>query len=761
MGLSSGTLLGPYEILATLGAGGMGEVYRARDTRLGRQVAIKVIPTALLGEGDRLRRFEQEARSASALTHPNILTIFDLGTHEGAPFLVMELLEGQTLTERLSRARLPIPKALDYAVQMAQGLAAAHAKGIVHRDLKPDNVFITTQDRVKLLDFGLAKQLSWPASGGQTELPTQAFGSGTEAGVILGSVGYLSPEQARGEAADTRSDVFSFGCVLYEMLGGRRAFAGGSAIETLHAILKVEPPRLATQVAGLPSDLERTVERCLAKRPEERYASAVELARSLQALAPGPASDKALALVEPQAKSLLVLPFADLSPGKDNEYFADGLTEELIGDLSRIGSLRVISRTTAMGLKHTPKSLPILAQELAVRFVLEGSVRRAGNNLRISAQLVDAATDAHLWSKKFNGTLDDVFDIQERVSRAITEALKVRLTDSEDRRMAKRPMASIKVFDGYLKARMALEDWSLTGLKEAERLLIEGLELAEDNPLLLAGLAKVYFEHVDRGLKGEEGLAIAEAYAQRALAQDPECAPALLVLGLVQHFKGNLEGGIGLLKRALETDPNDTEILFWFAWFKLWITGQAAEALVAAERALALDPGSPLSHLAVGWVHYVEGRADQVLQAMDGLPVEHPMIRYLVALALDTAGRRSEALALLASIEPQPEFDAGQHYCLLLKFALQGEVQRFPDALRPEFVRLAELDACTAIFFALSYALAGQAETAMDWLEKAIPRGYFNHPYLSHHPHTAALRGHPRFERILAEVKQTWGAFKA
>jgi len=758
MGLTSGTYLGPYEVVDPVGAGGMGEVYRARDSRLGRLVAIKVISPSLVGDEDRRRRFELEARAAGALNHPNILTIFDVGQHEGAPYLVMELLEGETLAQRLKGAPLVVAKALDYALQMIEGLAAAHAKGIIHRDLKPDNIFLTSQDRVKLLDFGLARQVSSPLLSGQTELPTQAVGKGTEAGAILGTVGYLSPEQARGEVADERSDLFSFGCVLYEMLTGQRAFARPSAIETLHAILKDEPPRLASLPAGVPG-LEQTVARCLAKRPSDRFASAQLLAESLRGLPPNPASPSGPAV--PQEKSLVVLPFADLSPDQDNAYFADGLAEELIGELSRIGSLRVISRTTAMALKQTSKDLPTLARELGVRHVLEGSVRRAGNNLRISVQLVDAATDAHVWSEKYSGTLDDVFDIQEKVSRAITEALKVQLTISEDRRMAKRVMPSIKVFDCYLKARVALDAWSLEGLQEAERLLLEGLLLAEDNPLLMAGLAKVYWEHVDRALAGEEGLEVAEGWARKALARDPECAPALLVLGLAQHFRGDLGEAIRYLRRALETDPNDTEILFWLAWFQFWITGQSAEAMVAAQRCLALDPGSPMSHLAVGWAHYVEGRPELTLQVLEGLPTEHPMIAFLVALAQDASGRRAEGLALLEPIEPEPQFDAGRHYCLLLKFALQGAVERFPEAMRPEFVRLAELDACTSTFFAMAYAIAGQPETAIDWLERAEPRGYFNHPYLSRSTgHFASLKGVPRFEQLLVRLKATWEAFQ-
>ena len=759
MALADGTRLGPYEIITAIGAGGMGEVYRARDTRLGRLVAVKVLPGGVAADEGRLRRFEQEARAASALNHPNILAIHDIGVHDGAPYLVMELLEGQTLTQRLGGRALPVAVALDYALQLGDGLAAAHAKGIVHRDVKPDNVFVTNDGRVKVLDFGLARQPEAPV-GGAPEAATIAMAPRTEAGVILGTVGYMSPEQARGEPADIRSDVFSLGCVLYEMLGGQRPFARASAVETMHAIMMDEPRRLADVATSVPANLAAVVARCLEKRPGARFADAAEVVWALKGLQSTPSAVTAPA-AGPDDKSLVVLPFADLSPGRDNEYFADGLTEEIIGDLSRIGSLRVTSRTTAMALKGTTKSLPALARELAVRYVLEGSVRRAGNALRISVQLVDSATDAHVWSEKFGGTLDDVFDIQENVSRAVTEALKVRLTASEDRRMAKRPIGNFQVYDIYLRARRAMSSFTVAGLREGEQLLHEGLQVAGENPLLLAGLARVHFEHVDLALEGGEGLADAEDFARRALALDPECAPASLVLGLVEHFRGDLALAVQHLRRALESDPNDTDTLWWLAWFSLWITGQHQVALEAARRQVELDPGNPMSHVSVALAQYVQGRFTEALAAIEGLPNEHPMFAYVRALALVGAGRRDEALAVLEPFEPQAEFDMSLAYALLIKFAISGRGDRFPEVLDPALVRLADLDACTAVALTMCYAAVGDADTALDWLEKAVPRGYFNYPYLRHHdPFVASLRGVPRFERTMDVMKVKWEAFR-
>ena len=759
MALAPGTPLGPYEILASIGAGGMGEVYKARDTRLERAVAIKVLPAAIATDEARLRRFHLEARAASALNHPNILAIYDVGVHGGAPYLVMELLEGQTLAQYLDGRPLPVARALDIALQIGDGLAAAHAKGITHRDLKPANVFVTTGGHVKILDFGLAKQLPAFALAGQTELPTGEFVPGTEEGAILGTVGYMSPEQARGEPADRRSDIFSFGCILYEMLGGRRAFAGDSAVETLNAILKDDPPRLAGPGISIPEDLANTVARCLHKRPDARFGSAADLVLALRRLPPLSAPDGARSASD--HRSLVVLPFADLSPQRDNEYFSDGLTEEIIGDLARIGPLRVISRTTAMSLKQTPKSVPALARELGVRYVLEGSVRRAGNNLRISAQLVDSSSDTQVWSEKFSGTLDDVFDIQERVARAIAEALKVKLTASEDRRMARRPITSIQVYDCYLKARSAFNTYSPAGLREAERLLLEGLKVAGENALLLAGLGRVHFEYVGACLEGEEGLDEAEAFARRALALDAECGPALLTLGIAQHLRGNLAETVRLLKRAQQADPNDADTLWWLVWIGAWNTGQTREAMQAARRLVEVDPGSPLSHGSVAFVHFVEGRFDEALAASEGQPVDL-WWRWTRALFLVSVGRDAEALSVLEPVEPEEGFYVARDYALLLKFALKGERHRFPEVLRPELVRMAELDACTAVFLAMDYSLAGDTDAALDWLEKAVPRGYFNYPFLRMHDRcTAPLRGHPRFERLLDVMKRKWEAFRA
>ena len=410
MSPAPGASVGRYRIVAALGAGGMGEVYRALDTRLKREVALKVLPPDLVTDPDRKRRFLLEAQSAAALSHPRIATVYDADEADGVCYLAMELVAGAPLTERLRTGPVPTSEALALAVEVGEGLACAHAKGIVHRDLKPANVMIGVDGHVRLIDFGVAKLLEAGSGERTTDVATLA-------GRVVGTPAYMAPEQARGAAVDARADVFSFGLLLYELLTGRRPFDRGSWPDTVAAVLRDPAPPLAAGTAGLAtgvlSSLQRLLDHCLAKEMTDWPASMAEILRELEAirrLAEG--GSPTLSAVPTEQASIVVLPFENLSPDPDNAFFADGLTEELIADLSKIQSLRVISRTSAMHYKGTTKPLPVIAQELSVRHVLEGSVRRAGSNLRITAQLIDAATDAHRWAEKYTGTLDDVFDFR-------------------------------------------------------------------------------------------------------------------------------------------------------------------------------------------------------------------------------------------------------------------------------------------------------------------------------------------------------------
>jgi serine/threonine protein kinase len=468
--LASGSRLGPYEIVSPLGAGGMGEVYRAKDPRLGRDVAVKVLPASFSTDADRLRRFEQEARAAGLLNHPNITAVYDIGTHDGAPYVVSELLEGETLRNRLSAGPLPTRKALDYAIQIARGLAAAHEKGIVHRDLKPENLFVTNDGRVKILDFGLAKLRQLEAGG---EPGTNLLTAATEPGVVMGTMGYMSPEQVRGRAADARSDIFSFGTILHEMLSGRRAFQGETTADTITVILTKEPPDLSLTNQDVHPGLDRIIRHSLEKNPEERFQSASDLAFALGYLGedstesvpptPTPAPSAARSSVvrtrtsatvsDSSRASIAVLPFRNMSADKENEYFTDGITEEIINALTKIESLRVASRTSAFAFKGRNEDIRRIGEQLGVRTVLEGSVRRAGSRLRITAELVNVGDGYHLWSERYDREMEDIFAIQDEIALAIANTLKVRLLAADEGALVSRGTEDFEAYNHFLKGK--------------------------------------------------------------------------------------------------------------------------------------------------------------------------------------------------------------------------------------------------------------------------------------------------------------------
>ncbi len=476
MTLAPGLRLGPYEILGQLGAGGMGEVYRARDPRLARDVAIKVLPAELVQNPDRRRRFEREAKAAGALNHPNVLVIFDVGNDDGVPYVVSELLEGETLRQRLGGAALPQPEAVELAVQIASGLAAAHGKGIVHRDLKPENLFVTTSGLAKILDFGLAKVA--PPADSEAETVTGA--SATEPGKILGTLGYMSPEQLRGGRADHRSDIFSFGAVLYEMLSGIRPFHGESAADTMTAILAKDPAELASLGIGAAPELSRIVMRCLAKTPDGRFQSAPDLAFALKELSTSAVSLSATLLTPVDDRpSIAVLPFANLSADPEQAFFCDGMAEEVINALARVEGLRVVARTSSFAFREKQEDIREIGRRLDVRNLLEGSVRRAGDRLRITTQLISVADGSHLWSERFDRRLEDVFAIQDEIALATVEKLEVELLHRERKAIRRHRTANIDAYNLYLEG---MYSWNFLTPEGYERSRSSYLAAVEADP---------------------------------------------------------------------------------------------------------------------------------------------------------------------------------------------------------------------------------------------------------------------------------------
>ena len=490
-----------------------GEVYRAKDHKLGRDVAIKVLREELASDPERLRRFEQEARSASALNHPNIITIHDIGKQEATHYIAMEYVEGKTLREMLSEGPLPTKKLLQLATQIAEGLAKAHSAGIIHRDLKPENLMVTSDGYVKILDFGLAKLLPEAVDFGSEEITISK--ELTRAGVILGTVGYMSPEQASGRPLDHRSDQFSFGSILYEMATGKIAFKRETAAQMLAAIIEGEPEPVAKVNPKVPPHLRVIVERCLEKHPEERYESTRDLARELEGLREIPFAlpailtrravlagvlalvvlgiallvglnggglrDRLLGGVSP-IDSLAVLPLANQSGDPEQEYFVDGITEALITDLAKISALKVISRNSAMRYKDTDKSIPEIAEELGVDAVIEGSVLREGDRVRVTAQLIEASTDQYLWADNFEQELRDIMTLYSDVARAIAQEIEIAVTPEEERRLASVRPVNPEAHDAYLKGSYHWKKLTREDLDTAQRYFELALEKDPSSP---------------------------------------------------------------------------------------------------------------------------------------------------------------------------------------------------------------------------------------------------------------------------------------
>ncbi len=491
MPIAPGTKIGSYEIQAPLGEGGMGAVYKAHDPTLQRTVAIKVLAKQ---DADASARLLQEARAASALNHPHICTIYEVGEHEGQAFIVMEHVEGKPLSALIPADGLPPESVIRYGTQIADALAHAHERGIVHRDLKSLNVMITPEGRAKVLDFGLAARMPQADVDGLTKTHEAL----PHAGMLVGTLAYMAPEVLRGEAATARSDIWALGVLLYEMASGEPPFTGMTQTDVVSAIVKDSLAPLSSKASA---GLRNIVQRCLVKEPGQRYrhASAVQAALETISSSTSGAIEATADRHSPAVPSIAVLPFTDMSPQRDQDYFCEGIAEELSSDLSKIRSLRVISSTSSRRMKGTNKDLRTVARELHARYLLEGSVRKAGNSLRITAQLIDANEDVHLWAEKYRGSLDDVFDIQERVSRSIAEALEIRLTPEDDRRVAERPIQDVRAYECYLRAKHDIFRFSEEGLDRAVEQLQKGLEIVGANPILYYALGLAYWQYNNAG----------------------------------------------------------------------------------------------------------------------------------------------------------------------------------------------------------------------------------------------------------------------
>lgn len=652
MPLTTGSRLGPYEILAPLGAGGMGEVYRAHDPRLGRDVAIKVIADAAGADAERQGRFEQEARAVAALSHPNVLAIFDVGVGD-VPFLVTELLDGETLRALVDRGPLPPHRTLDLARQLAAGLAAAHARGIVHRDLKPDNIIVTGDGLLKILDFGLAKQVGPVPNHSQSLTRPQ-----TLRGTVLGTVGYMAPEQVRGYEADHRADIFAYGAILFEMLTGERAFRRDSPADTISAVLN-DPPSTLVFGPGTPPALARIVRRCLEKDAVDRFQSARDLGFAIEAVsdirsasASASASSGAAALDAAgrgeQAMSIAVLPFADRSAEEAHQYFSDGLAEELINALTRLSGLRVASRTSSFRFRGRDLDIRQIGRDLGVGAILEGSVRRSGSRLRITAQLTNAVDGYHLWSERYDREMADVFDIQDEIVEAIVTALAPTLVPEAASLAVRRPTENLEAYELYLEGRHFWSQRSPAVVGTAIRCFEEAIALDPAYALAYAGLADCYtILRVYGWTPPEHTQPRALEAVTKAMALEPGLAEAHFSQALYTfHFEPHWRSARAHFADALAMSPR---MAMFEAYFGLFLAAEYdyAGARQHLDAALALDPHSSVVHFLAASAGCLMDDSDGVLRhvarALELQP-ESLGARWPQTVALTMAGRMNEAL---------------------------------------------------------------------------------------------------------------------
>jgi len=726
-----------YTIQQELGRGGMAVVYLAHDQKLNRQVALKVLrPELAAWLGD--DRFVREIEIAAKLTHPNILALHDCGGAHECLYYTMPYVEGESLRDRLNREKqLPIDDALQITNEVSDALGHAHSLGIVHRDIKPENILFQGGHAL-VADFGIARAVS--EAGAETL---------TETGLAVGTPAYMSPEQASGSKdIDARSDLYSLGCVLYEMLSGETPYLGNTPQAIVAKKLSEPAPRVSVVRDKVPPAVEAALDRALSRTPADRFMTAEQFAEALVA---EPRE------TVPEVESIVVLPFENLSPDPDQEYFADGLTEELIADLSKVRALRVISRTSAMLLKDSKKDLPTIARDLNVRYVLEGSVRWAGSNLRITAQLIEAATDAHLWAEKYTGTLEDVFDLQEQLSRSIVEALKVTLTPDEDRHLASRDIPDAEAYALYLRAGQEYLKMTEASLDLAEQLVERAMSRTGPNALLLATAAEIAYGFQDLGYRpAAETLDRGDALATRALELDPNLAEAHVAKGLLAQRRFDTPASVGHALRAVDLDPANA-MAAWAAGFFLAEVGRTDEAREHGDRARALDPlwwpaqaGSCMADL-------FDGNFDSALAKVVGMHTvsgDNPVADLWLGVCLVYAGRSDEAAAPLDRAAA-----AGVGIFSATATCVGAMVSGDREAVRAVLADPGTRDALAMAteltwMAAAAAATVGDLDEALYWLSRAIEMGFINHRFFAEvDPFLAKLRGDPRFDELMERAR--------
>jgi len=797
MPLAAGTRLGRYEVRSLLGAGGMGEVYLAHDTTLRRAVAVKLLPGHLAEDEDRLRRLEQEAYAASSLNHPNILTIHEVGVHDGTHFIATEFVDGESLRHRLAQGRLELREVLDIGVQVASALGAAHAAGIVHRDIKPENIMLRKDGIVKVLDFGLAKVAG--GNTGDSEGPTIAA-PGTDPGIVLGTVRYMSPEQARGLDTDARTDIWSLGVVLYEMLAGRSTFEGRTSSDVIAAILRTEPPPLARYVDGVPTDLERIVTKALQKDPEERYQAVKDLGLDLKGLKrrldfdteaartlPSTPVTTTITTPRPQRRrvaflllvtgavavvalgygaysgylretgkgnidSIAVLPFANQSGNPDNEYLSDGISETLINSLSELPGVKVIARSSSFKYKGKEVDPQAVARALGVEAIVTGRLGQRGETLLISAELIDARDETQMWGDRYNRNAADLLAVQADISREIAEKLRLRLSTGERDRLTRRETTNQQAYELVLRGRFYSAKGGTQNRKKAIEQYQQAIAIDPNYALAHMALSNGYRSLVVDGLlEPKEFLPKAEASVRKALELDDSLADAHYALANFKRDTWDWSGAEREYQRAIALNPNLTQAHGNYAIF-LSDVGRHDQAVAEARRATELSPLAAITSTSFAFRLFFARRYDEAIDALkrsleldERLPLTHVVLGYTYA----AKGMDREAIAAyqegirLGDDGPSTQIYLGAAY------AHAGQRERAEAILKQletgkRYVSPGEL--------AILYAALGQREQAFRSLEKAFRARDVQLQYLGIDTAFDSLRDDPRFSDLMRRV---------